>query len=213
MSIKLNIKDLSTYWRKLSKNSAGKWIHPDDEALFNAEPHSFNLDYPPPVFAGNIIDAKIIILNANGGFKPDVTPREFKTAALEKSYMQRLLNPATADWSNIATYYAKVNYGKMIASGEAAMVNACAYRSRKISKEPENRRLIKQLPSVAFTKSWLLDCVIPLARSGDKIIVAKRHGLWELPKAVKESDAIIIDPAPVSAHLSASVWEEIARRM
>jgi len=87
-------------------------------------------------------------------------------------------------------------------------VNACAYRSPKISNEPDNRKLIERLPSVQFTRRWLLEAILPEAEAGNRLIIGKRHGLWNLPAAVKSSRGFIADPAPVSPHLSKVVWEQ-----
>lgn len=205
----MNISDLSKYWKRLEKTPDGRWLHPDDYELLSTQHHSFNLDFPPPAFVGNINEAKIIILTANGGYNSVVTPQEFQTEGSEAKYLERLSSPETFDWSEIAPYYSNVNYSELLLSGKAATVNACAYRSNKISQEPENKKIIKKMPSVAFARSWLLESVLPSAKKGGHVIVAKRHGLWQLPKEIINSGLLIIDPAPVSPHFSNVVWEAI----
>lgn len=201
---------ISEYWGKLQKTKSG-WVHPDDLELLRSEDHSFNLDFPPPAFVGNVVDAKIIVLAANGGYHPTVTPSEFEASGAEAAYIDRLSHPGSADWSAVAPYYnGYINYASMLLSGEAAIVNACAYRSPKISEEPANRKLIKRLPSVAFQLRWLVECVLPDAEAGKRLIVGKRQGLWRLPARVKESKGYIRDPAPVSPHLSRVVQDRIA---
>lgn len=150
------------------------WVHPDDYELLSAQHHSFNLDYPPPVFVGNINEAKIIILTANGGYDPVVTPQEFEAVGAESRYLKRLSSPEKFDWSEVAPYYSSVNYSELLLSGKAATVNACAYRSNRISQEPENKKIIKKLPSVMFARSWLLDSVLPLVKQGGRVVVARR---------------------------------------
>jgi hypothetical protein len=105
------------------------------------------VDYPPPAFVGDVTRAKIIVLAANGGYDTAVTPNEFAASDSEKQYLLRLKNPSDADWSVVAPYYSGINYAELVISGAAAIVNACAYRSPKISAEPENRKVIQQLPS------------------------------------------------------------------
>jgi len=205
----MEISDFSSYWGKLIKTQDGKWIHPDDHEVLSTNAHSFNLDFPPPAFVGDINNANIIILTANGGYDSVVTPQEFTSKDSEAKYIKRLSCPSTSDWAEIAPYYSKVNYSELLFSGRAATVNACAYRSKKISQEPENRKIIKKLPSVAFTRKWLLECVLPSVKLGSHIVVAKRHGLWQMPKAIINSGALIVDPAPVSPHLSKVVWAAI----
>lgn len=200
--------NLSKYWSQIRKTQ-NSWMHPDDKALLSSEPHSFNLHFPPPAFVGDVSTAKVIILVANGGYDSEVTPREFEAPDSAARYLRRLSNPSTANWSEVAPYYRGVNYAELIFSGKAAAVNACAYRSRKISKEPENKRLLEKLPSVHFTRAWLLEEILPKVEAGKCFIVGKRHGLWNLPETVKNHGGFVLDPAPVSPHLSNVVWSRL----
>jgi hypothetical protein len=199
---------LSNYWSKLRKTPNG-WIHPDDELTLLHERHSFNLDFPPPAFVGNVKSARVIILAANGGYDPVVTPSEFAGAGSSAAYVERLAHPEKADWFAVAPYYTSTNYGELLFSGVAAVVNACAYRSPKISKEPENRRVIAKLSSVRKNLEWLMNNVLPRAEAGECLIVGKRNGLWNLPAAVKYSAGYIADPTPVSPHLSKVVLARV----
>ncbi|MEM9346620.1 MAG: hypothetical protein AAGB26_08380 [Planctomycetota bacterium] len=198
----MQIESLSNYWGAIQKTSEGYWVHPEDRHLFVSSPHSFNLDYPPPAFVGDIINAKVVILTANGGYKQAVTPHEFPDPRTEHEYVVRLTNPSGSDWRSVAKYYSDVNYADFICRGIVATVNACAYRSPKISAEPENRKLIKKLPSAAFTRRWLIDSVVTSANRGEKLVVAKRYGLWNLPKELMSSHGVVKDPAPVSPYLA-----------
>lgn len=199
---------LAEYWKQLQRKSVG-WVHPQDEMLLLNEKHSFNFDFPPPAFVGNVAKAKIIILAANGGYDPVVTAKEFELPGSTERYVERISNSGIATWSEVAPYYRGINYADLIFSGKAAIVNACAYRSRKISEEPENKKMIKKLPSVQFHRRWLLETILPEANSGKFLIIGKRHGLWGLPASIKESRGFIADPAPVSPHLSKVVWEKV----
>lgn len=200
--------DLSSYWSKVRQTSQG-WAHPEDEDVLGREPHSFNLDFPPPAFVGDVVNAKIIVLAANGGYSATVTPGEFVAKGAAERYIERLARPAEADWREVAPYYRGINYAELVFSGRAAIVNACAYRSPKISEERDNRKLIEKLRSVQMTRRWLIEVVLPEMQAGNRVVVGKRHGLWDLPSFVKESEGFIADPAPVSPHLSAAVWERL----
>jgi len=207
----MEIKSLSSYWggQKFHKKE-GIWAHPEDVELLSSMPHSFNLDYPAPAFVGNILRAKTIILSANGGYRKERTPKEFQQKGSISNYIYRLENPATADWSDVASYYKKLNYAKLIQKGQAALVNACAYRSPQISKEPENKKLIKQLPSVKFSKRWLAESIFPLVEQGRCLVVAKRWGLWGLRRD-EHSKHVTFEDAPVSPFLSDKSMEKIGR--
>lgn len=200
--------DLPGYWSKVRQTKKG-WAHPDDEDLLGRELHSFNLDFPPPAFVGDVENAKIIVLAANGGYSSTATPAEFAAIGAAERYLERLCRPAEADWKEVAPYYRGINYSELVLNGKAAIVNACAYRSPRISEEPENRRLIKRLHSAQFTRRWLIEAVLPQMQAGSRVVVGKRHGLWNLPNSIKGSNGFIADPAPVSPHLSAVVWEQL----
>jgi hypothetical protein len=200
---------ISDYWSKLQQTSVG-WLHPDDEEVLARSNTSFNFDFPPPAFVGDVLSARVIILTANGGYDPIVTPKEFPNAGTEAHYVHRLSNPKTADWAEVAPYYTDVNYAQYLVSRKVALVNACAYRSKKISQEPANSRVIATLPSAMFNRRWLIETVLPDAHRGARIIVGKRHGLWNLPEEIKNSPGFVADPAPISPHLSRAVLDRIA---
>jgi hypothetical protein len=200
---------ISDYWSKLHRTSLG-WVHPDDEVVLTHRQTSFNFDFPPPAFVGDVLSARVIILTANGGYHPVITPGEFPNQAAESHYVHRLSNPSEVDWAEVAPYYSGVNYAQYIISRKVALVNACAYRSKKISEELENKRAIRTLTSVAFNRNWLIEEVLPDARRGARIIVGKRHGLWDLPEEVRSGPGFLQDPAPVSPHLSIVVLSRLA---
>ena len=151
----------------------------------------------------------MIILGANAGYRKDRTPTEFPDQAAIDQYLDRVRNPATSDWSGMAKYYHGTNYGSLLLEGKAVWINACAYRSPRLSQEPQNRRLIKMLPSAQFTRRWLLGAVMPLAESGERLVIAKRFGQWKLPPDLKESPGIVFDPAPVSPLVTSKPWAAI----
>lgn len=200
--------DLSKYWSQVRKCAKG-WVHPDDEEGLSKQPHSFNLDFPPPAFVGNVTTARIIILVANGGYAPTVTPLEFVGPESEAKYLRRLSYPEEANWDEVSPYYRGVNYAELVFSGKAALVNACAYRSPKIGEEPENKRLLNQLPSVRFNREWLIKEVFPQVEAGARFIVGKRYGLWALPETVKRHKGVFLDSAPRSPHLSNDVLKRL----
>lgn len=211
--IVMNFQDIVTYWQGLHRDEHGRWIHPDDEPVFDSARHSFNLDFPVSPYVGDILLAPVIILGANAGYRADVTPSEFPDEAAIQTYINRVRAPSNTDWSSVAPYYASVNYGPLIADGLAVLVNACAYRSPKISKEPENRKLIRRLPSVAMTRRWLLEVVRPLLAEGQRIVVVKRAGLWELPTDFRILPGVTIDPAPISPQLTGAAWTAVQSRL
>lgn len=203
------IEDIVSFWRNQHRSDVGEWIHPDDARAFQENDHSFNLDFPVSPYVGDILNAPVIILGANAGYREDRTPTEFPDEAAVDRYLDRVQNPATSDWSGMAQYYHGVNYGPLLLEGKAVWINACAYRSRKLSEEPQNRRLIKTLPSAQFTRRWLLEAVVPMAKCGERLIVAKRFGQWKLPPDLRGADGITFDPAPVSPQVTGKPWAAI----
>ena len=209
----MKVRDIVEYWSGQRQAKSGDWIHPEDERFFSSTEHSFNLDFPVSPFVGDIVNAPVIILGANAGYDPVVTPTEFPDEASVIKYVERVRTPAESDWSWVALYYDRVNYGGLLASGKAALINACPYRSRKISEEPENKRLLNRLPSTKFARSWLLDAVVPLAQLGHRLIVAKRPGLWKLPPYLKETEGVVFDPAPISPQITRQPWAAVVERL
>ena len=133
------------HWSQLNGS-----VHPLDESVLAANKHCFNLDYPPPAFIGDIINAPVILLDANGGYDPVVTPTEFADLGSTDRFLDLLRNPRALHPGLIAPYYGARNFAELIAAGELALVNAVAYRSRSISREPANRRVAELLPFCQF---------------------------------------------------------------
>ncbi|MDE0406799.1 MAG: hypothetical protein OXN81_02980 [Alphaproteobacteria bacterium] len=180
----MDIEEIVGYWSRQLKTLEAQWLHPDDKEILGRRPHSFNLDFPAAPYVGNIIGAPIIILIANPGYHLTATPYEFRCGEADiRRHLKQISHPDTADWRGAGGgYYETVKYGQMILDGCAAVVDACAYRSERISQEPRNRALLEDLPSVHFTRRWLLNCVLPLARKGQKLVVAKRWSLWNMAR-------------------------------
>ena len=195
-----DLQAIVTYWC-MQLCVGGKWLHPDDEHVLLREPHSFNLDFPAGQYVGDILRAPVVILGANGGYSSR-TPNEFRSQDCVQDFLARQKDPSNADWrSSLPPYYHETNYGQWLADGRVALVNACAYRSPKISEEPDNKRIVKKLQSVRFTRSWLLDVLITLAQNEQRLVVVKRPGLWNL-QDLRGTDGIVFDPAPISARIT-----------
>lgn len=183
------------FWRKCHGA-----IHPDDAEILASKRHTFNLDFPPPAYLGDPRTAPIIMLNANGGYDFENTPLEFDGETLSRAYLDRLHDPIPASFINMPNYYHERNYGRLILEGELALVNAIAYRSPRLSKEPENRQIAELLPSVAVHRRWLRDIIMPEAQDGRRLIIAHRRGMWRIPKSPM-AVGLIRTPAPVSPDL------------
>lgn len=194
---------LIDHWRLLAGS-----VHPYDEPIFNVAHHSFNLDYPPPAYVGDVEQAPAILLMANGGFNVK-TADEFREAGSVQRYIERLHNPKPVDPAEISPYYDAGNYGDLIKSGKLALINAVAYRSKKISDENENKSLAKRLPSTLLHHRWLKEEMIPQAISGKRLIIAHRNGLWPLRKWQVNHPNIIFSPNPNSPYLTHKILDRI----
>ena len=118
--------------------------------------------------------------------------------------MSRQKVPSSSDWaSSLPLYYYETNYGQLLADGRVALLNACAYRSLKISEESDNRRVVRGLPSARFARSWLIEGLIPLAERGERLIVVKRGGLWKL-NDLRGTAGVVFDPAPANPSITDS---------
>jgi hypothetical protein len=202
-------RSIVEYWQLQSRCAPG-WCHPDDAILLTNARHCFNLEYPVSPFIGDVLNARVVILGANAGYDPATTPGEFEGEGRIDAYLSRVAAPDSADWSYLHNYYNSVNYGEFLTSGDAALVNCCAYRSPSISKEKDNQELIGQLPSCALARRWLEDAIVPLARGGALLVVAKRYGLWRIGH-LRRIPGVIFDPAPVSPHMAHEVLIQVRR--
>lgn len=205
----MQVSDIVEYWARFGRDEAtGQWTHPDDRAVLAGQ-HSFNLDYPACPYVGPVTSARVVILGANGGYSPTATPDEFPDAEAFERYLGRIRDPESADWSAVSPYYDRVNYGPLVYRGDAVWVNASPYRSPRISAEPDNRRLVRLLPTSAFIRQWLIDAVLPLAARGERLVVVKRPGLWRLPPEVRTARGVIVDPAPIHPRLTSRPWNAV----
>lgn len=204
----MELDEIVRFWSRFGRDEAtGLWTHPDDRLVLSGSHHSFNLDFPACPYVGRVTSAPVVILGANGGYSPTATSGEFAVETAISSFMDRIRNPASSDWSNVAPYYDKVNYGPLIARGEAVLVNASPYRSPRISEEPDNRRVVATLPSSVLIRRWLLEALLPLAERGERLIVLKRPGLWQLTDRVRMSPGVHVDPAPISPRITSTAWD------
>lgn len=206
----MQIEDIVTFWRgQQQADEKWQWAHRLDREVLDTGPHSFNLDHPVSPYIGDVLTAPVIILGANAGYSPTLTPTEFPDDASVSAYTGRVDDPSGSDWSFVSRYYDRTNYGHLVASGRAVVVNACAYRSPKLSEEADNRAMIKRLPSAIFTRRWLLEAVLPMAANGQRLIVVKRGGQWKLPKTISMAPGVTIDPAPVSPQITGVPFAQV----
>jgi hypothetical protein len=196
------LSSLRNYWRRLSGT-----VHPDDAPIFaSSADHTFNLDYPPPAFIGDIENAPIVVLMANGGFDPNETPREFAQPGTQEAYIRWLHGEEGRLPSFVAPYYARGRLGPLVRSGDVVLVNAVGYRSVSLSGEPENRKLAKRLPSVAVHKRWVQDELVPSAQAGQRFLIVHRNGMWGLSKGL-EQQCLRFSRNPVSPSPSLEVLD------
>lgn len=204
----MQIEDIVTFWRDQQQaDEQGQWAHRLDRKLLDAGPHSFNLDHPVSPYIGDVLTAPVVILNANAGYNPALTPTEFPDAASVSAYTGRVDDPSGSDWSFVSRYYNDTNYGHLVATGKVVVVNACAYRSPKISdkKEANNRAMIKRLPSSIMMRRWLLEAVLPVAAKGDRLIINNRGQHWRLGHAA-DAPGIVRDPCPASPRITSTAF-------
>lgn len=204
----MRIEDIVTFWRgQQQADEQGHWAHRLDRKLLDAGAHSFNLDHPVSPYIGDVLTAPVVILNANAGYNPALTPTEFPDAASVSAYTDRVDDPSSSDWSFVSRYYNDTNYGHLVASGKVVVVNACAYRSPRISdkKEASNRALIKRLPSSIMIRRWLLEAVLPVAAKGDRLIINNRGQHWRLGHAA-DAPGVVRDPCPASPRITSTAF-------
>ena len=194
---------LVEHWRRLTGT-----VHPDDEPVLRARPHRFNLDFPPPAFLGDVVNAPVILLFANGGYDAVLTAEQFADPAAVDAHLRRLHRAEAPELTEIAAYYATKAYSGWLASGDVAIVNAVAYRSPRLSTERDNWRIIPHLPSYGVHRRWMIEQLLPEVSGEERLVVVHRNGLWKIDRA-RAPKGVLFSPAPASPHLSRSTVRSI----
>jgi hypothetical protein len=188
------------FWRRLDHA-----VHPDDASVLASQPHTFNLDFPPPAFIGDVDGAPIVILMANGGYDPHPTTgtrSEFLEPSDYKEHLEMLGREGARMPRRLSPYYTQNTAFRWVREGKAVIVNAVAYRSRKISEEPQNRKMVELLPSVGVHRHWLHEEVLPDAMGGRRCVVAHRWSLWKLSRSGAPLRNVHFSENPVSPYLA-----------
>jgi len=185
-------------------------VHPDDEPIFAAYPHhTFNLKFPPPAFIGSV-DAPIVILMSNGGYKPGITEAEFPNEKSESEYRQFIRGEVIDLPPNLSRYYVGGSFARWITNRNAVIVNAVPYRSPRLSQEPYNKRLARRLRSLEIHRQWITDEVLPEAARGRRFVLVHRNGWWEIPKSCAGPCVLFSDPANAEPNRLAPDKEKLA---
>lgn len=185
---------LVAFWSKLIDT-----IHPADKDVLVRERHSLNIAYPPPAFIGDVRQARLFVLYANGGYDEERSLLEFEKSGSVEAYRERLRNPIPCNNDTHPYFMKQERFRILLEAGEAAVVNAMAYRSRRISKEPDNQAVAEKLPSVKFHRNWLRSDVIPAL--GKVMVVVHRPSLWKLDSKRDGSEFLFFTNASAYPHL------------
>lgn len=194
------LRSIVEYWGELEGS-----VHPEDVPVFDRfGDHGFNLDFPPPAYIGDIVNAPIIILENNGGFDPRKTPMEFPDAEAHDEFREDLAAPRALDPTkrSVSPYYCSWNFTEWLTSGTAALVNGVAYRSVS-GLSSRVAALTKVLPSALFHQKWLRDAVLPLVESGERFLVVHRWSRWnDAAEVFWGHPGAVFSKAPVSKNLT-----------
>lgn len=194
------LSSIVDFWGELEGS-----VHPKDASVFDQfRDHGFNLDFPPPSYIGDIVNAPVIILDNNGGFDPMVTPGEFPDAEAHNEYRAALRAPCPLDLTQrtLSPYYRSRNYTRLLTSGAAALVNGVAYRSVN-GRSNKVAALAKILPSALFHQEWLRRAVLPLVECGERFLVVHRWTRWNGAADIfRQHSQAIFSTAPVSKDLT-----------
>ena len=194
------LSSIVDYWRDLEGS-----VHPQDVPVFERyHDHGFNLDYPPPAYIGDIVNAPIIILDNNGGFDSKKTPQEFPDAEAHDEFRETLAasRPLDPKQRSVSPYYCSRNYTEWLTSGTAALVNGVAYRSVS-GLSSRVAELTKVLPAALLHQKWLRDAVLPLVENGERFLVVHRWSRWNgAAEVFRGHPGAVFSKAPVSKNLT-----------
>jgi hypothetical protein len=197
------MSSIRDFWRKLEGS-----VHPEDAATLNSRPHTFNLDFPPPAFIGDVDNAPVVILMLNGGHHPTITPAEFAAPGDLSEFLRWMKDETSEIPRNLSPYYTQHRDFPLVRNGSVAIVNSLAYRSPGLSAQ--NRRIASLLPSVKAHRRWLRQEVLPDAISGKRLIIAHRPGLWDFTTAeFGDTKNVHFSKNPVSPHLAEEMREKM----
>jgi len=177
---------ISQWWAQLEGS-----VHPEDKKVFDAAPeHTFNFDFPPPAFIGAVDTAPIVVLMCNGGYKQGVTDAEFpdeKSKSEFRGYLRGEIHklPAT-----LAKYYVTGPFANWISDGTAVLVNAVPYRSPRLSDEPVNQNVARQLPSLKTHQEE----VLPDAARERRFVFVHRNRWWQVAHQAAGPCVLFSDP-------------------
>jgi hypothetical protein len=182
---------LRRFWSRLEDA-----VHPEDKPIFAQHPdHSFDLQFPPPAFVGDVDAAPIVILMSNGGYKSGITEAEFPDEASISEYRRYIRGEVRTLPPRIAAYYARGRVGQWIHAGKAVLVNAVPYRSPSLSKEAYNGNVAKRLQSLAAHRRWVMQEVLPEATRCRRFLLVQRKVWWEVPERLAGRCVLFSDPA------------------
>jgi hypothetical protein len=182
---------LTEFWSKLDGP-----VHPADRPIFEAFPnHTFNLEFPPPVFVGDVFRAPILILMSNGGYKIGETESEFSSQEEVVEYLDYISGRSFEVPAQVSRYYRISPFWGWIEAGKAALINAVPYRSPRLSKEPRNQSLAAKLASLRINRQWLSQEVLPAARCGKRFVFVHRNRWWGAPPSSAGPSVIFSDPS------------------
>jgi len=190
------VSSIRQFWRRLENS-----VHPEDEFFFRQNSHTFNLDFPPPAFIGDVDNARVVILELNGGYCPKMTPAEFPRDCDLQQYIDWLKGTRNEFPENLSTYYTNNSLAPWLRDGTAVIVNAVAYRSTKISEEKDNEKLARILPSFKAHKQWLTQELLPQVEQNKRFVIAHRWTLWRIKPRVNLKN-FVYDSCPASPHIS-----------
>lgn len=182
-------------------------MHPDDRPFFERATHTFNLEYPPPAFVGQIDAAPVVVLMANGGYK-ETTKTEFRSRHDIDEHLDWLTGAQKTPPANFSQYYTSSPLWPRVQDGQVAIANAVAYRSPKLSEEPLNKSLAKRLPSHKAHIAWLNRELLPAAAEGKRLVVAHRFTQWGLSRS-RPRAGVYFSTNSVSERLSNDMMKRI----
>ncbi|WP_422031922.1 hypothetical protein [Roseovarius sp.] len=198
-------KELSDHWSKLEGT-----VHPVDVPTFESFPdHEFNLDFPPPAFIGDVINAPIVILGNNGGYSSSGTPNEFPDPRAHDEYRDMLANPrpVSPNERTIARYYLERNYSRWLVDGVGVLVNGVAYRSVD-GRAKHVARMTRSLPSALYHQDWLRQVLLPQVERGERFVIVHRWSRWNgAAELLRNCRNAVFSTNSISGNLAASQLE------
>ena len=187
------LSSLTEFWSHLEGP-----VHPEDARYFLERPDVAALlqtNFIPSAFFGDVENAKVILCYGNGGAEDEQA--FYRSPQMQAALLSHIRKPGPIDPDRFFTYFSGEWHTQLIRDGQAALVNAVAYRSVNMNALTDAN--MKGIPSVRIARNWIKTACAEAA-AGRRLVVLQRRRLWGVK--AHPAPGVVFATNPVSKSLS-----------